>query len=176
MWAESQWQQLSADPPLHTNHLFNLNCATLNGYKSQFLPLGPSSPKIPFDRRLCFVFFLLENCGPDLRQHAIVEAANTLYPGNRWGERKSTSWCHYEAMWPRCVSKQERRRGSAAGRRERLDPAQDCSSAHISAVMSTVTSYTHTKIFYFICHKLRLYQLGNWSLNSTNMWLRVQRF
>lgn len=144
--------------------------------KASSCPSGQVLQKYPSTEGCVLFFFLLENCGPDLRQHAIVEAANTLYPGNRWGERKSTSWCHYEAMWPRCVSKQERRRGSAAGRRERLDPAQDCSSAHISALMSTVTSYTHTKLFYFICHKLRLYQRGNWSLNSTNVWLRVQRF
>lgn len=107
--------------------------------KASSCPSGQVLQKYPSTEGCVFFFFLLENCGPDLRQHAIVEAANTLYPGNRWGERKSTSWCHYEAMWPRCVSKQERRRGSAAGRRERLDPAQDCSSAHISAVMSTIT-------------------------------------
>ena len=47
-------------------------------------------------------------------------------------------------MWPRCVSKQERRRGSAAGRRERLDPAQSCCSAPISA------SYTYTTILLYL--------------------------
>lgn len=73
-------QQHFVDLPLYTNHPFNMNCITVNEYKSQFLPSGPALQKYPSAQGL---FFLLENCGPDLRQHAIVKVTNTLYPGNR---------------------------------------------------------------------------------------------
>ena len=85
--------------PLHTNCLFNLNCTTVNENKIQFLPLGHVLQKYPSTEGFWgFFVFLLENCGPDLRQHAIVKAANTLSPGNLRRDRKSKSLCHYETM------------------------------------------------------------------------------
>lgn len=83
-------QQHSVDLPLHTNQPFSLNCITVNGYKSKFLPSGP----VLQERPSFYLFFSLENCGPDLRQHAIVKVTNPLYPGNRYRERKSKCLCH----------------------------------------------------------------------------------
>ncbi len=57
--------------------------------KASSCPQGHRSIQDPF---FSFLFFKLENCGPDLRQHAIVKATNTLYPGNA-EETGSTRGC-----------------------------------------------------------------------------------
>lgn len=67
--------------PAHpSTHGFILTCISASEYKSHFLPSGQVLLKYSTTKGFSF---WLENCGPDLRQHAIVKATKPLYHGNR---------------------------------------------------------------------------------------------
>lgn len=115
-------QQPSIDLCLYTNHLFNLNCTTVNEYKSQFLPSGPVLQKYP---STLFSFFfnwktMVLTCVDTLLSKQLTPCilATTTERGSRRG------LCHYETMWLENVSKQEQQKGGTTWLRERLDPVR----------------------------------------------------